>query len=112
MPAPACHDRVPAAWAPLIAISPGTHYRRYHDWQKALTFCRDLPDSSPQAPVTFHMFRRQRRAGVPRKRRPFGRKQSLPVKAFFDMVLFEARIDAKLLELGFAPGPSAWTANG
>ena len=25
---------------PLIAISPQTHYELYHDWQKALTFCR------------------------------------------------------------------------
>ena len=83
MPAPACHDRVPAACAPLIAISPETHYELYHDWRKALAFCRSLPDASPPEPVRFHMFWRQRRAGFLRKRRPFGRKQALPVKAFF-----------------------------
>ena len=67
----------------MIAISLETHRELYHDWQSALTFCRTLPDVSPREPVTFHMFWRQRRGGVFRRPRPFGRKQSLPVKAFF-----------------------------
>jgi hypothetical protein len=67
----------------LIAISPQTHYDLYHDWEKALRFCRELPDVGPDAPVAFHMFWRQHRAGLLRKARPFGRKQALPVKAFF-----------------------------
>ena len=83
MPAPVCHDRESVARAPLIAIAPETHYELYHDWRRALTFCRSLPDVSPPGPVNFHMFWRQRRAGFMRKRRPFGRKQALPVKAFF-----------------------------
>jgi hypothetical protein len=66
-----------------IAVSPETHYELYHDWRKALAFCRRLPDASPVEPVTFHMFWRQRRAGFLRKARPFGRKQALAVKAFF-----------------------------
>jgi hypothetical protein len=66
-----------------MTISPDTHYELYHDWRKALSFCRTLPDVSPTEPVTFHMFWRQRRAGFWRNRRPFGRKQALPVKAFF-----------------------------
>jgi hypothetical protein len=67
----------------LITISPATHYELYHDWRKALTFCRSLPDVSPGAPATFHMFWRQRRAGFWRRQRKFGRKQALPVKSFF-----------------------------
>jgi len=63
----------------LIAISPSTHYDLYHDWRKALEFCRGLPDVAPPEPVTFHMYWRQRRAGFWRKVRPFGRKQALPV---------------------------------
>jgi hypothetical protein len=66
-----------------MTISPDTHYELYHDWRKALAFCRTLPDVSPREPVTFHMFWRQRREGLWRKKRPFGRKQALPVKAFF-----------------------------
>jgi hypothetical protein len=69
--------------AEVLAVSPETHYDLYHDWRKALAFCRRVPDASPAEPVTFHMFWRQRRAGFLRKQRPFGRKQSLPVKAFF-----------------------------
>ena len=62
---------------------PATHDELYHDWRKALAFCRSLPDVGPPAPVTFHMFWRQRRAAFWRQARPFGRKQALPVKAFF-----------------------------
>lgn len=80
---PACRDGHDPRLAPVIAISPKTHDELYHDWRKALTFCRTLPDVSPPEPVTFHMFWRQRRAGFWRKPRPFGRKQALPVKAFF-----------------------------
>jgi hypothetical protein len=83
MPEPACHDGHSSLTAPLIAISPDTHRELYRDWRKALTFCQTLPDVSPREPVTFHMFWRQRRAGFWRKVRPFGRKQALPVKAFF-----------------------------
>ncbi len=67
----------------MIEISPETHDELYHDWRKALAFCRTLPDVSPPSPITFHLFWRQRRAGLFRKTRPFGRKQALPVKAFF-----------------------------
>jgi len=66
-----------------IAISPQTHYELYHDWRQALAFCRALPDASPPMPVTFHMFWRQRVGGIWRRVRPFGRKQALPMKAFF-----------------------------
>jgi hypothetical protein len=67
----------------LIEIAPATHYDLYHDWRKALEFCRALPDVPPREPVTFHMFWRERSGGWwPRVRR-FGRKQALPVKAFF-----------------------------
>jgi Glycosyltransferase sugar-binding region containing DXD motif len=66
-----------------IAISPETHYELYHDWRKALAFCRTLPDASPPAATTFHMFWRQRVGGIWRTVRPFGRKQALPLKAFF-----------------------------
>jgi hypothetical protein len=67
----------------VIAISPDTHYELYHDWRQALQFCREVPDVSPAEPARFHMFWRERRAGWLRKARPFGRKQALPVKAFF-----------------------------
>ena len=67
----------------MVSISPATHYELYHDWAKALTFCRSLPDVAPPQPVTFHMFWRQRRKGIWRRARPFGRKQALPMKAFF-----------------------------
>ena len=67
----------------MIQIAPATHYELYHDWRKALEFCRALPDVPPREPVTFHMFWRERSGGWwPRVRR-FGRKQALPVKAFF-----------------------------
>jgi hypothetical protein len=69
--------------APLIAISPEAHYELYHDWRKAVAFCRTVPDMAPPEAVEFHMFWRQRRAGFWRPARPFGRKQALPVKAFF-----------------------------
>jgi hypothetical protein len=64
-------------------ITPETHYELYHDWRKALAFCRTIPDVAPREPVTFHMFWRQRRPGWWRRTRAFGRKQALPVKAFF-----------------------------
>jgi hypothetical protein len=67
----------------LIAISTATHYDLYHDWRKALEFCRALPDVAPPEPVTFHMFWRERSGGFWPTVRPFGRKQALPVKAFF-----------------------------
>ena len=67
----------------MIEIAPATHYELYHDWRKALEFCRALPDVPPREPVAFHMFWRERSGGWwPRVRR-FGRKQALPVKAFF-----------------------------
>jgi len=83
MRAPASPDAGIASSPRAIAIAAHTHYELYHDWRRALAFCRGVPDVSPAAPITFHMFWRQRRAGVLRKRRPFGRKQALPVKAFF-----------------------------
>jgi hypothetical protein len=67
----------------VIDISLRTHHELYHDWQKALGFARALPDAAPQAPVNFHMFWRNSRRAFWRKRRVFGRKQALPVKAFF-----------------------------
>ena len=67
----------------MIQISLATHAELYHDWRKALAFCRTLPDVEPREPVTFHFFWRERRGRFwPRVRR-FGRKQALPVKAFF-----------------------------
>jgi hypothetical protein len=66
----------------LIDISLQTHYELYHDWQKALAFCRTLPDVAPREPVTFHMFWRERSRRFWPTRRPFGRKQALPVKSF------------------------------
>ena len=66
----------------MIEISLATHYELYHDWRKALAFCRALPDVAPREPVAFHMFWRERSGRFwPRVRR-FGRKQALPVKAF------------------------------
>jgi hypothetical protein len=67
----------------VIAISPQTHYELYHDWRKALALCRSTADVAPPAPVTFHMFWRQSRGAFWLRRRPFGRKQALPVKSFF-----------------------------
>src|SRR5262249_27936778 len=66
----------------LITLSPTTHYELYHDWRKAIAFCRTLPDASPQEPVTFHMYWRERVGAWWPTVRPFGRKQALPVKAF------------------------------
>ncbi|HEV2909443.1 MAG TPA: glycosyltransferase [Candidatus Eremiobacteraceae bacterium] len=66
-----------------VNISPDAHHELYHDWRKALAFCRTIPDVGPQEPVVFHMFWRQRRSGLWRRPRKFGRKQALPVKAFF-----------------------------
>jgi hypothetical protein len=66
----------------LIAVSPATHYDLYHDWQKALAFCRALPDVGPSEPVAFHMLWRERCGRFWPTVRPFGRKQALPVKAF------------------------------
>jgi hypothetical protein len=83
MRAPASPDLASAAASNPAAISRLTRAALYHDWRQALAFCRSLPDVRPPAPMTFHMFWRQRRAGFLRKRRPFGRKQALPVKAFF-----------------------------
>lgn len=67
----------------LIQIAPATHYELYHDWRRALEFCRTLPDVPPREPVTFHMFWRERSGGWWPRLRRFGRKQALPVKAFF-----------------------------
>jgi len=67
----------------LVDISLRTHYELYHDWRKALEFCRALPDVGPPGPVTFHMHWRERRGRLWPSVRPFGRKQALPVKAFF-----------------------------
>jgi hypothetical protein len=67
----------------LITLSPATHYELYHDWRKALAFCRTLPDVGPSEPVTFHMYWRESAGSWwwPTVR-PFGRKQALPLKAF------------------------------
>ena len=66
----------------MISISPATHYELYHDWRKALDFCRALPDVPPREPITFHMYWRERAGGLWPTVRRFGRKQALPVKAF------------------------------
>jgi len=66
----------------LIPIALSTHYELYHDWRKALEFCRALPYVPPPSPVTFHMFWRERSGRWWPTLRPFGRKQALPVKAF------------------------------
>lgn len=66
----------------MVEISPETHDELYHDWRTALEFCRALPDVAPREPATFHMFWREERGWWRRVRR-FGRKQALPVKAFF-----------------------------
>ena len=68
---------------PLVAISVASHYELYHNWQISLAFCRTLPDIAPPEPTTFHMFWRERRGRFWRKRRRFGRRQALSVKAFF-----------------------------
>jgi glycosyl transferase-like sugar-binding protein len=66
----------------LIDLSPATHYELYHDWRKAIEFCRALPDVSPLEPVMFHMYWRERVGRWWPTVRRFGRKQALPVKAF------------------------------
>src|SRR3954452_6200522 len=66
----------------LIQISAATHPGLYHDWRTSLAFCRTLPDVAPPEPVTFHMFWRERSGRFWPTRRPFGRKQALPVKSF------------------------------
>jgi hypothetical protein len=66
-----------------VNISPEGDRDLYHDWRKALAFCRTIPEVGPPEPVVFHMFWRQRRPGFWRRARRFGRKQALPVKAFF-----------------------------
>jgi hypothetical protein len=66
----------------MVAVSLATHYELYHDWQKAIAFCRTLPDVSPPEPITFHMYWRERHGRFWKTVRPFGRKQALPVKAF------------------------------
>jgi len=66
----------------MVDVSLATHYELYHDWRKAIAFCRRLPDVSPSEPVTFHMYWRERHGRLWRTVRPFGRKQALPVKAF------------------------------
>ena len=71
------------AGRPRVDVSPQTHRALYHDWKQSLAWCRRIPDVAPPGPVTFHMFWRQRRPGFWRGDRPFGRKQALPVKAFF-----------------------------
>jgi hypothetical protein len=66
----------------MVAVSLATHYELYHDWQKAIAFCRTLPDVSPPEPITFHVYWRERHGRLWKTVRPFGRKQALPVKAF------------------------------
>jgi len=66
----------------MVAVSLATHYELYHDWRKAIAFCRTLPDVSPPEPITFHMYWRERHGRFWKTVRPFGRKQALPVKAF------------------------------
>ena len=68
----------------MVDVSLATHYELYHDWRKAIAFCRTLPDVPPSDPVAFHMYWREAhgRWWWPSSR-PFGRKQALPVKAFF-----------------------------
>lgn len=67
-----------------VDISIETHRELYHDWCRALEFCRALPDVSPSRPTLFHMYWRERtpRLGFFERWRPFGRKQALPLKAF------------------------------
>ncbi len=67
----------------MIDISLSTHGGLYRDWRKALDFARAIPDAPPASPVVFHMFWRNSRGPFWRRRRTFGRKQALPVKAFY-----------------------------
>jgi hypothetical protein len=67
----------------LVDISLTTHYELYHDWRKAIEFCRSLPDAPPSEPIAFHMYWREAHGRWWPSVRPFGRKQALPVKAFF-----------------------------
>src|SRR5262249_23929793 len=78
----ASRARLRALLPVLISVSLATHYELYHDWRKAIAFCRELPDAGPEESVTFHMFWRERSGRFWPKVRPFGRKQALPVKAF------------------------------
>jgi hypothetical protein len=66
-----------------VDVSPETHYALYHDWRAALDYCRSIPDAPAPAPIVFHMYWREQRSGLFRRERRFGRKQALPVKAFF-----------------------------
>jgi hypothetical protein len=66
----------------MVPVSLATHYELYHDWRKAIAFCRTLPDVSPAEPITLHMYWRERFGRFWPTVRPFGRKQALPVKAF------------------------------
>jgi len=66
----------------MVDVSLATHYELYHDWRKAIAFCRTLPDVSPPEPITFHMYWRERHGRFWKTVRPFGRKQALPVKSF------------------------------
>src|ERR1043166_7705752 len=79
---PCSRGRVRPLLPVLIQLSPVTHYDLYHDWQRALAFCRTLPDISPREPVTFHMYWRERVGRWWPPIRRFGRKQALPIKAF------------------------------
>ncbi len=71
-----------ARFEPLVGISPATHPELYHEWRRAVAFCRTIPDIAPPELVVFHMFWRERGPWLRRVRR-FGRKQALAVKAFF-----------------------------
>ena len=56
----------------MVAVSLATHYELYHDWHKAIAFCRTLPDVSPPEPITFHMYWRERHGRFWKTVRPFG----------------------------------------
>jgi hypothetical protein len=122
-----------------VSISPATRYELYHDWSKALTFCRPLPNVAPARPVTFHVRWRQRRQGFWRRVRhdPAAEVRVTPLEYSpqhavvvvegqrakqiavpphrvvplpVDLQRPEARIDERLVEIGVLTQPSAAAA--
>lgn len=58
----------------MLDITEENNRDLYYDVDKCITYCRQIPDTPPSENVDYHMFWRVGK--------PFGRKQTLPIKSY------------------------------
>ena len=85
----------------MVSISPSTHYELYHDWCKALAFCRALPDEWLHPLAPFLTLRRYDGAFAWHWHNRWDDR----IEDGSKFQRLEARIDERLIEMGLPAGP-------